>query len=89
MLASKIYQGRIDLDFRAGVRSGVNGTPTFFINEIRHDGPFDFDTLLRAIAKAHQGFSEHLPEPISERGLRAVNKILIASSERRWFKTFF
>ena len=52
-LASKTYQGRIDLDFRGGVRSGVNGTPTFFINEIRHGGPFDFDTLLRSIAKAH------------------------------------
>jgi protein-disulfide isomerase len=32
-----------------GVRSGVNGTPTFFINGVRHDGPFDLGTLLAAI----------------------------------------
>jgi hypothetical protein len=31
------------------VRSGVNGTPTFFINGRRHDGPFDFDHLSAAI----------------------------------------
>lgn len=52
-LGSEIYQGRIDLDFREGIRSGVNGTPTFFINGFRHDGSFDFDTLLRALAEAN------------------------------------
>jgi len=51
-LASEIYRGRIDLDFRGGIRSGVNGTPTFFINGVRHDGGFGFDTLLSAIAQA-------------------------------------
>jgi protein-disulfide isomerase len=30
---------RIRNDFRSGVRSGVNGTPTFFINGHRFDGP--------------------------------------------------
>jgi len=36
------------------VRSGVNGTPTFFINGIRHDGPWDVDTLSDALmAAAH------------------------------------
>jgi protein-disulfide isomerase len=25
-------------DFIGGVRSGVNGTPTFFINSVRYDG---------------------------------------------------
>lgn len=52
-LASEIYRGRIDLDFRGGIRSGVNGTPTFFINDVRHDASFDFDTLLMAIAEAN------------------------------------
>jgi protein-disulfide isomerase len=32
-----------------GVRSGVNGTPTFFINGYRHDGSFDLQSLLDAI----------------------------------------
>ena len=36
-------------DFIGGVRSGVNGTPTFFINGRRHDGSYDFDDLVTAI----------------------------------------
>jgi protein-disulfide isomerase len=52
-LGSEIYQGGIALDFREGIRSGVNGTPTFFINGVRHDGSFDFDTLLRTFAEAN------------------------------------
>jgi len=40
---------RVKDDFLGGVRSGVNGTPTFFINGIRHDGPYDYETLAAAI----------------------------------------
>jgi protein-disulfide isomerase len=31
------------------VRSGVNGTPTFYIDGVRHDGSFDLETLLAAL----------------------------------------
>ena len=48
-LAGRAYAARVREDFMGGVRSGVNGTPTFFINGRRHDGPFDFDSLLVAI----------------------------------------
>jgi protein-disulfide isomerase len=48
-LEEGIYKARIRADFSSGVRSGVNGTPTFFINGERHDGPFDYETLLLAI----------------------------------------
>jgi protein-disulfide isomerase len=41
---------RIDRDLASGDRSGVQGTPTFYINGVRHDGPFDVDTLRAAIA---------------------------------------
>ena len=43
------YRTRVRADFSSGVRSGVNGTPTFFINGKRHDGPFDYETLAPAI----------------------------------------
>src|SRR5579862_7735455 len=43
------YLERVRADFSSGVRSGVNGTPTFFINGARHDGPFDLASLLAAI----------------------------------------
>jgi protein-disulfide isomerase len=39
-------------DFMSGVRSGVNGTPTFFINGRRHDGPHDLAGLTAALQQA-------------------------------------
>jgi protein-disulfide isomerase len=46
------YMDRIRQDFLSGVRSGVNGTPTFFINGVRQDGSYDLETLLTATADA-------------------------------------
>lgn len=46
------FEARARADFKGGVRSGVNGTPTFFINGHRHDGSFDFETLVSAIHQA-------------------------------------
>ena len=43
------YAPRVKSDFIGGARSGVNGTPTFFINGHRHDGPFEFEDLVAAI----------------------------------------
>jgi protein-disulfide isomerase len=43
------YTPRVKKDFLGGVRSGVNGTPTFFINGQRHDGSFEFAELVDAI----------------------------------------
>jgi protein-disulfide isomerase len=43
------YRAKIRADFMGGVRSGVNGTPTFFINGERHDGPFEYEDLVGAI----------------------------------------
>lgn len=44
-----VYRERVRQDFRGGVRSGVNGTPTFFINGMRYDLPFDEVTLTAAL----------------------------------------
>jgi protein-disulfide isomerase len=40
---------KVRRDFMEGVRSGVNGTPTFFINGERWNGPYTADTLLARI----------------------------------------
>ncbi len=51
-LESGKFRARVKHDFTGGVRSGVNGTPTFFINGVRHDADFEFDTLTAAIRAA-------------------------------------
>jgi protein-disulfide isomerase len=43
------YAPRVREHFMSGVRSGVNGTPTFFLNGIRYDASWDGDTLIAAI----------------------------------------
>lgn len=44
---------RVQSDFRSGVRSGVNGTPTFFINESRFDGDWtNMDEFIAALDAA-------------------------------------
>jgi protein-disulfide isomerase len=51
-LADHVHAPKVREDFMSGVRSGVNGTPTFFINGVRHDGPWDPVNLLAALQAA-------------------------------------
>ena len=51
-LMAHVHLSRIHEDFMSGIRSGVNGTPTFYINERRHDGDYQFETLVDAIDAA-------------------------------------
>jgi protein-disulfide isomerase len=51
-LTQRTYAPRIRRDFLSGVRSGVNGTPTFFINDVRHNGGWSLDSLLDGIRAA-------------------------------------
>jgi formate-nitrite transporter family protein len=54
-LEAGTYRKRMRDDFRSGVRSGVNGTPTFFINERRYDGSWaDEEAFVRALRDAAQ-----------------------------------
>ena len=52
VLETHSFASRVREDFMGGVRSGVNGTPTFFINGVRHDGPWDEPALLEALQSA-------------------------------------
>jgi len=51
-LENREFLARVRADFTGGVRSGVNGTPTFFINSQRHDDAFDYEVLVAAIENA-------------------------------------
>lgn len=48
-LANFLHAERVRSDFLGGVRSGVNGTPTFFINGVRHEGGFSASELSAAL----------------------------------------
>ncbi len=50
-LKEHTFADKVREDFKSGVRSGVNGTPTFFINGSRYDGPWDVESLIEAIEK--------------------------------------
>jgi protein-disulfide isomerase len=49
---------RINRDVDSGGRSGVGGTPTFYVNGIRHDGGYDLDSLRPAIVASVQRVSK-------------------------------
>jgi protein-disulfide isomerase len=46
------FLGKVQSDFVSGVRSGVNGTPTFFINGIRYQGSHSLPELVTAVDAA-------------------------------------
>lgn len=53
-LKNHTYEERVQSDFRSGVRSGVNGTPTLYINGQRYDGPVDKRVLMQALQEAEE-----------------------------------
>ena len=48
-LVSHAHKPSVEREFLGGVRSGVNGTPTFFINAVRYDGPRDVPSMVRVL----------------------------------------
>lgn len=51
-LGSEALEARVREDFMSGVKSGVNGTPTFFINGRRYDGAWDEASMVEALEAA-------------------------------------
>jgi protein-disulfide isomerase len=51
-LAEHVHAPRVHEDFMSGVRSGVNGTPTFYINGVRHNDSYETGVLLDALERA-------------------------------------
>jgi protein-disulfide isomerase len=48
-LANQTFDHKIQRNFIGGVKSGVNGTPTIYINDARYSGPVEFQNLVSAI----------------------------------------
>lgn len=47
-LDGQFYRDRVRADYLSGVRAGVTGTPTIFINGERYTGAYEFDALVAA-----------------------------------------
>ena len=56
-LSSGVHAPRVRADYLGGVRSGVNGTPAFFINGKRYDGPFKSEAFVAALLSESRGAS--------------------------------
>jgi protein-disulfide isomerase len=51
-IQKNIVSDKVELDFESGVRSGVNGTPSFFINEKKYNGDWEehvFNQYLKSL----------------------------------------
>jgi protein-disulfide isomerase len=48
-LADGAYTGRVEEDMRSGRAAGVMGTPTFFVNGVRHTEGYDAQSLIAAL----------------------------------------
>jgi protein-disulfide isomerase len=53
MVSAEVEQ-KVLQDMENGTRSGVNGTPTFFVNNFRWEGELSYDALLRAMQSARR-----------------------------------
>ena len=51
-IENSTFTNRVNKEFTGGVRSGVNGTPTFFINGVRYDGSMDKAAMTEAVESA-------------------------------------
>ena len=46
---------RVEDDFEGAIRSGANGTPTFFVNGVRYDGSWLFDPFAEYLEQVLDG----------------------------------
>ena len=51
-MAERPYISRIEEDLQSGIRSGVRGTPTFFINGVLYPRSWEQEALLAALEEA-------------------------------------
>jgi len=89
------YAEKVNEDFISGVESGVNGTPTFFINGVRYDGAWDLESLLEAIErplgiKVRSIFQEFARIEASGGILLLISAVLaILWANSPWWESYF
>jgi protein-disulfide isomerase len=51
-MSGHAYASLIEQSLKSGVDSGVEGTPTFFVNGVRYEDSWDLDTLFSFVKKS-------------------------------------
>ena len=73
-LDAHAHARRVQEDFRSGVRSGVRGTPTFYLDDDRYDGVIGVRQLVAAIRRLHPDLVDERLEAALER--RTIPRVL-------------
>ena len=75
-LRAHTHAPRVREDFESGLRSGVRGTPTFFLDDVRYDGLVGLRQFLAAIGETHPELvDEGLEQRVGQRTIpRVVNQ---------------
>ena len=73
---------KIAQDLYGGARSGVNGTPTFFINGFRFDGEWSYPSLLTALTAARRAMTEQRMKVIRIHRFGNANELKMEESLR-------
>jgi hypothetical protein len=50
-MSGHVYASLIDNSLKSGIDSGVEGTPTFFVNGVRYEDSWDLDTFSKFLKK--------------------------------------
>jgi protein-disulfide isomerase len=48
-ITGRVFINKVREDLQSGIESGVKGTPTYFINGVKHNGSGEFNVLLEAV----------------------------------------
>jgi protein-disulfide isomerase len=73
-LGAHSHAGRVREDFESGVRSGVRGTPTFYLDDVRYDGLVGVRQIMAAIQDSHPDIVIENPEEL--RGERTIPRVV-------------
>ena len=79
-LAAHTYAERVREDFRSGIASGAEGTPTFYLDGVRYDEPVGLRQLVAAIRRSHP---EVVGEEADQVAQRQIPRVVWQRSPRR------